>query len=255
MEVSPIQAPADYIIQFSHVVTSSVDPTTNALQYSVPGIGEIDVANGGTINNDPDIGEGTNDAEVFGSAPVLCRPLPPEKIQGQVFHLEVACVRQTDGLIPIATRDLRLKMPGAAPNEGTVALVGYGGGFLSHSAVDGGSSGTITVMYCPYDFDSDGNAQKAHSITLDPTNGNENISVVHAQGQAFLLQDDGSLTMQSVDGQSYIKVENGQITLQATQVVFNGSVFIGDPTLALPFPLLPGAASPPCPRLFLSPVP
>ncbi len=254
MDVSPIQAPADYVIEFSHVVTSSVNPTTNALQYSIPGIGEMDQANGGSINNDPDIGEGTNDADVFGQAAVLVRPLPPQTVDGQIFHLEVVCVRQTDGLTPFATRDLRLKMPGGAPNEGTVALVGYGGGFLSHSAVNGGAGGTVSLMYCPYDFDSDGNAQKAHSITLDPSAGNESISLVHALGQAMLFQNDGSVTMQSVDGQTYVKVEDGQLTLQSAQVVLNGSIFIGDPTLAAAFPLLPGAASPPCPRLFLSPI-
>lgn len=253
MEGSPIQSPADFVIQFSHVVTSSVDTTTNALQYSVPGIGDMDAADGGTIDNDPDIGEGTNDAEVFGAAPVLVRPLPPETIRGQVFHLEVACVRGVDGLTPIATRDLRLKMPGSAPNEGTVAFVGYGGGFLSHSAVDAGESGTITLIYCPYDFDSDGLAQKAHSITLDPTSGNESISLVHANGQAILMQDDGSITMQSVDGQTYIKVVDGELTIQSDQVIFNGSVFIGSPLVGVP--LLPGVASPPCPRLFLSPLP
>lgn len=253
MDTSPIQAPADYVIQFSYVIASSVDPATNALQYNVPGIGEMDQADGGSINNDPNLGEGTNDAEVFGQASVLVRPLPPETINGQVFHLEVACVREADGLIPIATRDLRLKMPGAAPNEGTVALVGYGGGFLSHSAVDGGAGGTVSLMYCPYDFDADGNAQKAHSITLDPSSGNESISVVHAKGQALLFQDDGSITMQSVDGGTFIQLVDGKLTIQSEQVVFNGSVYIGDPLVGAP--LLPGVASPPCPRLFLSPAP
>lgn len=252
METSPIQSPADYVIQFSHVVTSSVDPTTNALQYSVPGIGDMDAANGGTINNDPNVGEGTNDAEVFGQASVLVRPLPPEKIDGQVFHLEVACVRETDGLIPIATRDLRLKMPGSAPNEGTVALVGYGGGFLSHSAVDGGAGGTISIMYCPYDFDADGNAQKAHSIVLDPTPGNESIIIAHANGLAitFSDQDKKALLMKNAAGDATIRVDDDGVTITATQIVLSGGVIIGDPLTAVP--LLAGVASPPSSKLFVS---
>ncbi|TDI91267.1 MAG: hypothetical protein E2O75_04995 [Chloroflexi bacterium] len=253
MQGSPVQSPADFIIEFSHVVTSSLHPTTNALQYSVPGIGEMSQDDGGSINNDPDIGEGTNDAEVFGQAAVLVRPLPPEIIDGQVFHLEVACIRETDGLVPIATRDLRLKMPGAAPNEGTVAFVGYGGGFLSHSAVDSGAGGTISVMYCPYDFDADGNAQKAHSITLDPTSGNESIIIAHANGLAVTMddQDKHAIVLKNTDGSASLRVDDDGVTLTGAQIVLNGTVIVGSNLTAVP--LLAGPASPPSSKLFVSP--
>jgi hypothetical protein len=253
MQGSPVQSPADFIIEFSHVVTSSLHPTTNALQYNVPGIGEMSQDDGGSINNDPDIGEGTNDAEVFGQAAVLVRPLPPEIIDGQVFHLEVACVREVNGLVPIATRDLRLKMPGAAPNEGTVAFVGYGGGFLSHSAVDSGAGGTISVMYCPYDFDADGNAQKAHSITLDPTPGNESILIAHANGLALTMSDDDkkAILMKNASGDATLRLDDDGITLTAVSIVLSGGVIVGDPLTAVP--LLPGLASPPSSKFFVSP--
>jgi len=106
-------------------------------------------------------------------------------------------------------------------------------------------------------------AQKAHVITLDPTSGNESISVVHANGAAILLQDDllgGSVQLQSPDSPSgsglkvaVVTLKPGEINLQADQIVINGTVKIGDPNLGVP--LLAGPASAPCPRLFLSPTP
>ena len=250
---SNIQAPSDFIIQFTQVIASTVDSNTNALQYNVVEIGEMDQFNGGSINTDPQVGGGNNSADVFGQAAVLVRPLPPETIDGQVLHLEVACVRDTEGLTPIATRDLRLKMPGSAPNEGTVAFVGYGGGFLSHSAVDNGAGGTISVMYCPYDFDGDGNAQKAHTIILDPTPGNESIMIAHANGLAITMSDEGdkALLLKNASGDATLRLDDKGITLTATQIVLSGGVIVGEPLTAVP--LLPGIASPPSSKLFVSP--
>jgi len=160
---------------------------------------------------------------------------------------------------------VRARMFGDAPNEGTVALVGYGGGYHAISPVDNDdlTKGAIQVIYCPYDFNASGVAQKAHVITLDPTSGNESISVVHANGAAILLQDDllgGSVQLQSPDSPSgsglkvaVVTLKPGEINMQADQIVLNGTVKIGDPNLGVP--LLAGPASAPCPRLFLSPTP
>ena len=253
MDHSALQSPSDFVIQFSHVITSTVDAETNALRYNVVGLGVLDQDADGAVNTDPELSEGTNDADVFGTAPVLCRPLPPETIRGQQFHLEVACVREADGLTPIATRDLRLKMPGSAPNEGTVALVGYGGGFLSHSAVDGGAGGTISVMYCPFDFDDDGNAQQAHSITLDPTDGNSSIVIAHANGLAITFSDEDkkALLLKNAAGDATIRVDDDGVTITATQIVLSGGVIVGEPALAVP--LLAGPLSPPSTKFYVGP--
>lgn len=238
--------PGDYVLQFSTVVSSSIqkreDKDENiAILFHVDGIDGLE---------EDSEGEGC-EADVYGALGILARPLPPTDADGAA---EVVCIRTADGLVPIATKDMRLRMPGNAPNEGTVALVGYGGGFHSLSPVDGElGKGTIHVIYCPYDFDENGIAQKAHSITLDPSSGNENISLIHADGHAIFLQNDGSVQMQSPNGQSFIKIEDGKITLQSDQVVFNGTVYIGSPLIGVP--MAAGPASPPCPRLFVAPTP
>ncbi|MCP4674340.1 MAG: hypothetical protein GY854_02245 [Deltaproteobacteria bacterium] len=239
-----MQTPIDYVLRFATVEGSSMQqaPDTGdnvAVLFNVAGVDGLE---------DDGIGE-ANDAEVYGALGVVARPLPP--VDGK--NAEVVCMCTADGLVPIAAKDMRLKMPGAAPHAGTVALVGYGGGFHSMDPVEGGEGGTIHVIYCPYDFDSDGNAQKAHSVVLDPTSGNENISLIHADGHAVFIQNDGSIQMQSPDGSSSVKIEDGKITLQSDQVVLNGTVFVGSPLTGVP--LMPGPASPPCPRLFVSPMP
>lgn len=236
----------DYVVQFGVVQGSSLleEPDTGdpiGVLYSVDGIGEPG-----------ERGEVDPSSEVFSSLGVIGRPLPPDNSGTNKKQTEVICLRTADGLIPISARDLRLKMGGSGPGEGTVALVGYGGGFHSLSPVDGDpDNGTIHIIYCPYDFDSSGVAQKAHVIVLDPTSGNESVSVVHSGGQCILLQNDGTIRMQSSNGQSYVQVEDSKVSLSADQIVLNGTVYVGNPTLGVP--LLAGPASPACPRLMLSP--
>lgn len=264
MKTGGSQEVADYVVQFGKVSGSTVlSDSTGAPLWNIAGIGEMDAElDTPELIYDDDKGERTDDADVFGSLGIVGRPLRPTTLLGvQDEHAEVACLRTADGLVPLATRDIRTKMQGNGPAEGTIALVGYGGGFHSISPLLTKSGdneenissidGATHVIYCPYDFDSSGVAQKAHTITIDPTEGNESIAIVHADGQAVLLQNDGSIQTQSPDGQSFIKIEDGKITLQSDQVVFNGSVYIGDPLLGIP--LLAGPASPPCPRLFVSP--
>lgn len=239
------QVPADFIVQFGVVAGSSLDeePDTGfktAVLFSVEGAGMID-----------EVGETESAAEVFGALGVLSRPLPPSTVSSRTIKAEVACLRTADGLVPISTRDLRLRMGGDGPGEGTVALVGYAGGFHSISPVDNDdmTKGAIQVVYCPYDYTA-GVAAKAHAIILDPTSGNSSISVVHSDGQCLLLQDDGTIRMQSPDGQSFVQVEDDTVTISASVITLKGSVFVGDSATAVP--LLGGAASQPSARLFIS---
>lgn len=259
------QTGADWILQFAKVVSSSLfEPpgggNTKPVQFSIEGVGDPSGLDGfeGEIPTEESTGE-QDDADIFGVLGVTARPLPPSTAATVNEHAEVICIRMTDGLVPIASRDVRLKMFGAAPNEGTVALVGYGGGYHSIAPVDNGdlTKGAIQTIYCPYDFDSSGVAQKAHSITFDPTGGNEAITVVHATAGSFLMYDDGIKPpwqrMQSPDGQTFIMVEDGKLTLQSDQLILNGGmVVVGNPIGPI-VPLIAGIASPPCPRLFLNP--
>jgi hypothetical protein len=236
---SGIETDADFVVRFSRVISSSLAAENQALQYNVEGLIGFDVT-GENLVFEPESGEATEAAEVFGQLGVVARPLPPESAGGVDEHLEVVCIRTTDALIPIAHRDVRLKMQGgAAPGQGVVALLGYGGGFHSLSPVADGTDldggGTIHVIYCPFDFDSDGVAQKAHSITMDPTPGNESMSLVHADGMAVLMFDD-KLTLRSNDGSGYIELSGSDVVINGN-VSIVGALKIGDIGLGPLFPV------------------
>jgi hypothetical protein len=218
---------------------STVDGPHNAVMLGGGGIGGLE----------DDEGEIGQDIEAFGAPGIVWRPRVPEEIDGETVGAEVVALRASDSLLPASVRDLRINRRFPAPKPGTVAVVGYGGGFFSQDDAEGGD-GTVQVLYCPYAF-AGGVATKAHSIIVDPKE--EAITVVHGNGQSVLLQSDGSIRMQSPDGQTFIQIQNDQVTIQTGQLVLNGgAVIIGSPLGAL-VPLLPGSTSPPCPRLLLNP--
>lgn len=251
----------DFVIRFAQVVNSSLHSQTGMVQYSITGIAGIKDG----IGIDPTIpladdtlAESIDDAEMYAAPGIVGRPLPPRTINGVETHMDVACIQTYDGLVPIGYRDTRLAMAGtAAPGEGVLAFVGYGGGFFSQTPVSSGQDpaggGTILVLYCPFDFDSDGIGQKAHSIILDPTPGNESILISHANGLAITMsdQDDKALLLKNASGDASLRLDDNGITLTATQIVLSGGVIVGEPALAVP--LLPGAASPPSTKFYVSP--
>lgn len=252
---------ADFVVRFGTAVNSSLSDRSGAVQYSIAGIAGLDF----TPGEDPSIpldddaaAEATDNAELYSAPGIIGRPLPPRNIDGTEFHMDVICVQTVDGLVPIAYRDLRLAMAGdAAPGEGVLAFVGYGGGFHSMTPVEAGADpaggGTIHVIYCPYDFDSSGVAQKAHSIILDPTPGNESIIMSHANGLAITMsdQDKKALLLKNAAGDATIRVDDDGVTITAVQIVLSGGVIVGEPALAVP--LLAGPASPPSTKFYVSP--
>jgi len=260
MEGLGSQTHLDFVIQFAKVVSSALikEPNSSdnqAVAYNVAGIGGFDATSDEPIlDNSDDSGEYNENTEVYGSLGVIGRPLPPETVSGRSAHAEVACLKTADGLVPIATRDLRLKMPGEGPGEGTVALIGYGGGFHSLDPVNDGDDGTIHVLYCPYSF-TGGVATKAHSIILDPTAGNESIILVHGDGMAITMADDAligkHLLLKNDSGDATIRLDSQGITMTASKIVLKGGVIIGDPVAAQP--LLAGVASQPSTKLWFSP--
>ena len=202
--------------------------------------------------------EVTDDAETYTAPGIVGRPLPPRNVNGVEMHMDVVCMQTADGLVPVGYRDLRLKMAGgAAPGEGVLAFVGYGGGFHSMTPVGAGADpaggGTIHVLYCPYDFDGNGNAQKAHSVILDPTPGNESIIIAHANGLAITMSDDGNkaLLLKNAAGDATIRVDDIGVTITAKQIVLSGGVIVGEPALAVP--LAAGPASPGSTKFYVSP--
>ena len=254
------QVLADWVFQIAKVVGSSIaegaSGTKRPVQYRIVGLPGWDLSGSEiAIDENENNSESTDDADVYGALGVLGRPLPPESAAGVEEHAEVVCVRTADVLVPIAVRDVRLRMGGNAPNEGTVAFVGYGGGYHSISPVDNAdlTKGAIQVIYCGYDFDSSGVAGKAHTIILDPTSGNESVMIVHAEGMAITMGDAAnkkSLVLKNANGDAWIRLDNDGITLSG-KIVLNGSFIVGDPMTSVT--LLAGVASPPCSVLFVSP--
>lgn len=255
------QTASDFVVRFGTVESSSLHEQTGTVQYSITGILGFDGVAGESATvayDDGTAAEGTNDAEIYTSPGIIGRPLPPRTVNGEALHMDVICVQTVEGLTPIAYRDVRLAMAGdAAPGEGVFAFVGYGGGFHSMTPVavsnDPAGGGTIHVIYCPYDFDSSGIAQKAHSIILDPTSGNESIMIVHANGLAITMSDDDkkALLLKNASGDGTIRVDDDGVTITAQTIVLSGGVIVGNPLTAVP--LLPGVASPPSTVFFVSP--
>lgn len=255
------QTASDFVVRFTTAESSSLHEQTGGVQYSIIGILGFDGVAGESASvafNDGIAAEGTNDAETYTAPGIIGRPLPPRTIDGVEQHMDVVCIQTVEGLVPIAYRDLRLQMAGgSAPGEGVLAFVGYGGGFHSMSPVASGQDpaggGTIHVIYCPYDFDSNGVAQKAHSIVLDPTPGNESIIIAHANGLAITMsdQDKHAIVLKNIAGDASIRCDDDGVTLNGEQIVLNGTVIVGSNITAVP--LLAGPASPPSTIFFVSP--
>lgn len=252
---SPVDA--DYVVQFSDAVNSAISSRTGMVQLSVTGIAGFNYATGVIPLSDDQAAEATEDAPQFSAPGIVGRPLPPRNERGVDLRMNTMCLRTADGLVPFAYRDLRWKMPGGGPAAGMLAFIGYGGGFFSQSAVAAGNDpaggGTIQVIYCPYDRNAQGVPQKAHAIILDPTAGNESLQVMHSNGLAITMSNQGkkALLMKNASGNATFRLDDDGVTITAERIVLSGGVIVGEPASAVP--LLPGAASPGSSKLWVSP--
>jgi hypothetical protein len=240
------QSDSDFVVQFCDAVNSTISPRTGAVQLSLTGIAGLDYEASTIPLADDTKAQSMQNAEQYSAPGIIGRPLPPENLRGVDYRMNMLCMVTADGLVPFAYRDLRWKMGGNGPGPGTLAFVGYGGGFHSLvpvSAVNGQTGktelargGTIHILYCPYDYDSNGSAQKAHTIILDPTDGNESIVIAHANGLAITMADDAkkSLVMKNASGNATLRLDDDGITMTAAQITLAGTVTIGEPLTALP---------------------
>ena len=273
------QVPADFTFAFGRVISSDV-PTDSetgeklGVIFHVEGPGGVDPTTG-ALSSEEEFSERDEQAEVYGALGIVSRPLPPVSLDpfskaARSLHAEVVCVRSADGFVPIAVRDTRLRMGGNAPKQGTTALVGYGGAFVSFDLVDDTdpTKGNLLTAYVPYDFDANGVAQKAHAIIVDPTDDATNkpsISLVHANGQAIIMGTDEMIPgvqtdyilLKNASGTASLRLEEdpltglGKVVIAASSIICSGGVIVGDPVTATP--LLPGVASQGSARFSLSP--
>jgi hypothetical protein len=198
------------------------------------------VGGSGGVDGFDDDGEITQDAEAYGGPGLVFRPRPPEDVDTDDGTVEVGAeavgVRVGDELVPVAWRDLRWNRAFPSPKAGTVALVGYGGGFMSFDDTDTGE-GSIQVLYCPYSFSS-GVAQKAHAVILDPDE--ETITLVHGDGASIVLTETEVIIKGPSGGTSMVLSDTDLKIFANVQVM--GRMAVGVPTVgaAVPLPVLTG---------------
>lgn len=241
----------DFVLGFGKVLKTSIEASTGAVLSQVASsVGSLHPK-----DTDENIGEVADKQDTYGAGVTFFRPLPAEKKAGKTFDCDTVFIKTSDGLVPIAHRDLRLdKAFPNGPKEGSGGLRGYGGGFITLDLTAGNSGSqkaNILVMYCPYEFDGSGVPAKAHAIILDPTAGNESISITHGEGyQLALTKNDGLLAV--LDALTFMRAKPGEFLLQAPKIMLKGNVYVGAQA-EVGIPLLAGPASPPCPSFFVSP--
>jgi len=172
--------------------------------------------------------EQITDAEAYGAPGIVFRPRTPETIDGEELYAEAFGVRTPGGGIPLAWRDLRFNRRFPNPKPGTVALVGYGGGFLSFDDADGDTS--LATMYVPYARDGAGVTTKAHmlSMGLDGA-GKPLVGLFNGEGPRLtLLEETGVLA--SKTGASRVEVNDDDGVTVAGALKAASGADLGGPT-------------------------
>lgn len=247
-----LQFISSVVLGFVRVIGSTVVGEHGAVLLGGEGaVGDVD---------DP-LGDGSSDkfsaAESLGALGLVVRPLAPTLPNGETpktreeqrgaESAEGIGVRLGEGMVPLALRDLRLNRRYPNPKPGSVALVGYGGGFLSFENT--ASKESRATLYVPYDRDSNGVPSKAMTIAIDPEA--ESLMLIHGDGLAVVMDPDNGITLRA-DDSTWLAVKPGKIELVAASIQARGNVALGADTSAAE-PLLPGSSSQPTPSVFFSP--
>lgn len=239
----------DAVFSWAKVVSSSVASATKATLYNLAGIGSDDPED----DDADELGEIATEQEVLTSLGIIARPRAPKKGSDDVTRFaEALGIRTTDGVVPIGMRDRRLHERFPAPKEGTIALVGYGGAFLSFddTATDSGDEkATLATLYVPYEY-SNGVAGKAMLLSFDPIA--EALSVVHGDGFALSMSPAEGILLRGGDAATFAQLKPGLALIHAEKIMLKGNVYLGAKA-ELGAPLLAGAASPPSPSVFVAP--
>lgn len=250
----------DTVIAFGKVLGSRLLGPRSEPVYNVEGIAEFAGFGSGQADTSSSRGEQATDQLGYGPLGFLSRPLPPDAGGAA----ETANLRTDGGLNPIAWRDLRLcdainpGGSGATPAAGQQCFAGYGGAMLTHSmtaAPSGSRKANISTWYVPYLY-VDGVPTKAHTISIDPSDGNQSISIVHGDGLFLTLTHDsgaGPGIVAAVDGATFLRMSAGELSLNAARILLKGNVYLGAAAEA-GVQLFGGPISPPSPSVFVSPI-
>jgi hypothetical protein len=211
-----------FVLTFLRVLGSTVSGPHSAVRESLEGsISDLDDPDGDTA------GEQMPAAEAYGALGLVVRPRPPETIAGQVLNAEGYGARTPAGMVPFTRRDLRLNRRFPNPKPGTVALVGYGGGFLSFDDADGDTS--LGTLYVPYARDGSGNVTKAHMISLGKDgNGTPFVGIISGEGPRVTLLGH-EVVVASKDGSNRLEVNDNGVNAVGAFKAASGAD-LGGPT-------------------------
>ena len=131
--------------------------------------------------------------DVYGQVGIVARPPPPDEIQGRARHAEVLCLRTSDGLVPIAGRDVRLNQAFPNPAPGDIALVGYGSNFVKL-----GIDGRISIVTTK-DGTPNGAMMQIHMIQLGAIGAPGSFNLMDDPGLPGLLKGQFTVTISRHD--------------------------------------------------------
>jgi hypothetical protein len=230
----------DLIVEFGAVAATAIAKETLDVTVQVLGIGGL--------ADDQGDGESSPFQIQYGPLGLVSRALPPDSSSGTTKFAGVVCLKTSDGLVPIAWRDLRINAAfPAGPKAGTIALAGYGGGFYSLDLT--GDNTNIHVIYCPYHY-SGKTPGKAHAIIIDPSSGNECISITHGEGYQLSISKDNGFQV-NIDSGTWMSMKPGSFTMNAAKIILQGNCVFGA-NAASAAPVLPSTATLASPSVFLS---
>lgn len=231
-------AASGFVVGFLRVLGSTVVGKHSTVL--VGGEGQV----GALTEDDEDVpGEAPPDVEMYSGLGLVVRPRPPETVDGEVLTAEAMALRVGGVLTPVGWRDPRLHRKFPAPGPGSVALVGYGGGFLAFDDTE--SLESRATWYVPY-----AGGSKAMVVAMDPDA--EALMLIHGDGYAVVLDKDNGITMRSKSGSSWVNLADDKFEVVAEQISLRGNVALGVDT-STAVPLLPGSSSQPTPSVFFSP--
>jgi hypothetical protein len=198
----------DWVFSLARIAATSLEGAKRVLLANVEGIE----------------GETANRQIVYSALGWFGRPLDPDA-NGAADAL---CARVEDGLIPFAMRDPRLSVK-TNGKKGELGIAHYDGGFVSLKRnVD--NDGTDITLYAPK---ADGS--KASVISIDTSDANSNITIMHDTGVSVQLAD-GKILLTNADGDVFIEVNGSQVVINGN-VKVNGAMVVGSPALGSPVAL------------------
>ena len=221
----------DELIGFFRVIGTEV--VSGAVRMSLSGIGSLDPD---ADPEDDEKGEAVPGQIPWGPLGIIVRPRAPStRSDGTREFAEAIGLKHADDAPPFAYRDSRLHRRFAAPKDGSIAFVGYGGAFLAFDDTgvnSGDEKATIATLYVPYAW-AGGVAGKAHVLEFDTTPGNESVVLAHGDGFAISMFEDEGITMRA-DISTFVNIKPGKIQVNADEIALQGNCSAG-------VPVLPGA--------------